>query len=95
NEVCSVKILNVRPNQKFSFQKHKKRDEYWRVVEGNCIIWLGRKKIKAKQGDEFFVKKGQLHRVEALAKMAKVLEISFGKFDPKDIIRAEDDYGRA
>jgi len=95
NKVCSVKILNVKPRQKFSFQKHKHREELWRVIEGNCKIWLGKKKIRAKPGDEFFVKKGQLHRVEALTKTAKVLEVAFGKFDPKDITRSEDDYGRA
>ncbi|MBU0906942.1 MAG: phosphomannose isomerase type II C-terminal cupin domain [Nanoarchaeota archaeon] len=94
NEVCSVKILNVKPGQKFSFQKHKRREEFWRVVEGGCRVWLGGKKIRAKAGDEFFIKKGQLHRIEALKDTAKVLEISFGKFDPKDIIRVEDDYGR-
>jgi mannose-6-phosphate isomerase-like protein (cupin superfamily) len=94
NEVCSVKILNVRPHQKFSFQKHKHREEFWRVVEGKCKIWLDNKKITSKPGDEFFIRKGQLHRVEALSKFAKVLEISFGKFDPKDIVRVEDDYGR-
>jgi mannose-6-phosphate isomerase len=94
NEICSVKILNVKSRQKLSLQKHKHREEFWRVVEGECRVWLGNKKIKARAGGEFFIKKGQLHRIEALAKTAKVLEISFGKFDPKDIVRVEDDYGR-
>jgi len=94
NELCSVKILNVKPRQKFSLQKHKKRDELWRVIDGNCRIWLEKRKIRAKPGDEFFVTRGVLHRIEALSKTAKVLEVSFGKFDPKDIIRVEDDYGR-
>jgi len=94
NEASSVKILNVKPGRKFSFQKHKKRDEFWRVIEGNCRVWLGKKKIKAAPRDEFFIKKGQLHRIEALSKTARVLEISFGKFDAKDIVRVEDDYGR-
>ncbi len=95
NKICSVKIINVKPRQKFSLQKHKKRKEFWRVIEGNCIVWLGGKKIRAKPGDEFFISAGKLHRIEALSKTAKVLEISFGKFDPKDIVRVEDDYGRA
>jgi mannose-6-phosphate isomerase len=94
NEVSSVKILNVKPRSKFSLQKHKKRKEFWRVIEGDCIVWFGKKKIKAKVGDEFFIKPGTLHRLEALSKTAKVLEISFGKFDKKDITRLEDDYGR-
>lgn len=95
NEISSVKILNVKPHQKLSLQKHKHRKEFWRVIEGNCRIWLGNRKISAKPGDEFLITAGKLHRVEALSTTAKVLEISFGKFDAKDIVRVEDDYGRA
>lgn len=94
NKLCSVKILNVKPRQKFSLQKHNHRSEFWRVLEGDCIIWLGNKKIKAKSGDEFFISTGKLHRIEALSKTAKVLEVSFGKFDKNDNTRVEDDYGR-
>lgn len=94
NKMSSVKILNVKPHKKFSLQKHKHREEFWRVLEGNCIIWFGNKKIKAKPGDEFVIKKGKEHRVEALSKTAKILEISLGKFDKKDIKRLEDDFGR-
>lgn len=95
NEMSSVKILNVEPGQKFSLQKHRHRGEFWRVLEGKCVVWLGHKKIKAKPGDEFVIKHGQAHRIEALSERAKVLEISFGKFDKKDIKRIDDDYGRA
>jgi len=95
NEPCSVKILNVKPRQKFSLQKHKHRKEFWRVLEGNCVIWFGSRKVKARAGDEFWIPAGKLHRVEALSKAVKVLEISLGKFDSKDIFRAQDDYGRA
>lgn len=94
NEISTVKILTVKPKQRFSLQYHKNREEFWKVIEGNCIIWLGKKKIKAKVGDEFVIPKKTLHRVEALSKTVKVLEISFGKFNKNDIIRVEDDYGR-
>ena len=36
-----------------------------------------------------------VHRIEGLSKEAHVLEISFGKFDEKDIVRVEDDFGRS
>lgn len=35
------------------------------------------------------------HRLEALAGGVSFLEISFGKFDEKDEVRVEDDFGRA
>ncbi len=95
NKKASVKILHVAPGKKFSLQKHKYRREVWVILEGPCRIWLGRRKIRAKKDDEFVIKPGQLHRVEGLSKEAKVLEISSGKFDRKDIVRVEDDFGRA
>ena len=95
NEVSSVKVLTVKPKQKFSLQKHKTRAEFWRVLEGPAKVTVGKKTVRAKKGDEFLVKKGQLHRIEAYSKTVKVLEISLGKFNEKDIIRVEDAYGRA
>ena len=95
NEVSTVKILTVDPGKRNSLQKHKWREEFWKVLEGHVHIWIGNKKIEAKRGDEFMIKKGQLHRLEGLSKEAKVLEISFGKFDENDIERIEDDFGRA
>ena len=94
NEKTTVKILTFKPRQKLSLQSHKNRKEFWKVIEGNCVIWIGRKKVKAKPGQEFFVRKGQMHRVEALGKTVRVLEISFGKFDENDLKRVEDIYGR-
>ncbi|MBS3099212.1 phosphomannose isomerase type II C-terminal cupin domain [Candidatus Pacearchaeota archaeon] len=93
NEISSVKILYVKPGRKLSLQKHKNRSEFWKVLE-SVKVWIGNKKIEAIKGDEFMIKKGQLHRLEGLKKTGSVLEISFGKFDENDIERIEDDYGR-
>jgi len=94
NERVSVKIINVNPKKRLSLQKHKYRGEFWRILEGDVRVTKGNKKMIVKEGDELFVKKGVLHRIEALNKPIKVLEISFGKFDKNDITRVEDDYGR-
>ena len=94
NSKCTVKILTVKPHSKTSLQKHHNRAEFWKVIDGNCMIWIGNRKTRAKVGDEFMIKKNQLHRLEGLSVEGKVLEISFGKFDEKDIVRVEDDYNR-
>ena len=94
NEISTVKILTIKPKQKFSLQYHKNRKEFWRILDGNCKVTLGKKQIKAKPGDEFLIPKKTNHRIEAYSKPVKVLEISFGKFDEKDIKRIEDIYGR-
>ena len=95
NEVSTVKILTVEAGKRNSLQRHRYREEFWKIIEGECKVQIGNKKINPEKGDEFVIKKGQLHRLEGLKKEAKILEISFGKFDEKDIERIEDDYGRA
>ena len=85
NESSTVKILTIKPRQEFSLQYHKYRDEFWRFLDAPAIIRIGRKTIKAKKGDEFFI---------PMRKEVNILEISFGKFDERDILRIKDKYGR-
>ena len=94
NEKSTVKILTIKPKQKFSLQYHKNREEFWLFLDGPAKVTIGKKIIKAKKGDEIFIPKKTLHRIEALSKPVHVLEIAFGKFRENDIIRIEDIYGR-
>jgi len=94
NEVSTVKILTIKPWQKFSLQFHKGREEFWRFLDNPAKVTIGRKTFRMKKGDEVKIKRGQLHRVEAFSKSVNVLEISLGKFNEKDIVRVEDVYGR-
>ena len=94
NELSTVKILVVKPKQAFSLQYHKKRQEFWKVLDGKCKITIGKDVVNAKPGDEFIIPKKTNHRCMALGKEVKILEVSFGKFDEKDIVRLEDKYGR-
>lgn len=94
NEKSTVKILEVKPKQKFSLQYHKKREEFWKVLDNPVKITLGKKTFKANPGDEIFIPRKTLHRAEALSKPVRILEISFGKFYEDDIVRIEDVYGR-
>lgn len=95
NEKVSVKILNVKPRQRLSLQFHKNRSEFWRVLDNEVKITLGKRIFTAKKGQEISIPKKTLHRVQALAKPARILEIAFGKFDKHDIVRIEDDYNRS
>ena len=36
---CKVKELTVEPNKSLSMQKHKKRNEFWLVSEGSCVVY--------------------------------------------------------
>lgn len=94
NKKCTVKILSVKPKGILSLQKHKKRKELWYfLTEG--YVQLGDKKKKIKKGGIVQVKKNQAHRIFAKNKKVNVLEIAYGDFDLKDIVRIEDAYGRA
>jgi len=94
NEKSTVKILTINPRQSPSVQKHKNRNELWVMLDNPAKITLNNKTFKAKKGDEIIIKKGQVHTAEAYSKPLRILEISFGKFDEKDITRLKDKYGR-
>jgi len=94
NDPTTVKIIIVNPNEEFSLQYHKNREEFWRVLSGNPTITIGDKEFTAKKGDEFIVEKGENHRISAEDTEARILEISFGEFDENDIVRLKDKYGR-
>ena len=50
--------------------------------------------MKKVKGDEVLISRGENHRIEAYSKPVNILEISFGNFSEKDVVRIEDDYGR-
>jgi len=93
NKRCSVKLISVKPKGVLSLQKHKKRKEMWYFLTPG-FVQIGNKKKAVKKGETVNVKKGQLHRLFAKNNKVEILEISYGKFNEKDIIRVEDKYGR-
>ena len=94
NEISTVKILTIKPKQQFSLQSHKNRKEFWIFLDNPAKVTIGNKTLKTKKGDEMIIPKKTKHRIQAYNKPVRVLEISFGKFDEKDIVRTEDVYGR-
>lgn len=95
NEVSTVKILTVKPNEMLSLQSHKKRAEFWHVISGSGIVEIGGIKKNAIIGDEYEILIGEKHRLGAGPDGVQVLEIAIGDFDEDgDIIHYEDKYGR-
>lgn len=94
NQKCTVKILEVNPNQMLSKQSHKNRDELWVILDKGLRVELDDKVINPIPGDEIVIKRNMKHRLASLGKKARVLEIAFGDFDEDDIVRFEDNYGR-
>jgi mannose-6-phosphate isomerase-like protein (cupin superfamily) len=98
NKPCTVKILYIKKKEILSLQFHKFREEFWYVISGKIRVTVGKnlnklKKTTLKEGQFISIPKKFLHRIEGLT-LAKVLEISIGKFKERDEIRIEDKYGR-
>jgi mannose-6-phosphate isomerase-like protein (cupin superfamily) len=94
NEKSTVKILHVKKGEEFSLQYHIHREEFWHVLKGSPSVVIGEEIFHPKEGEEFTVKPGTLHRISAPDDDVFVLEISDGEFDENDIVRIEDKYNR-
>lgn len=90
-----LKVITVKDGERTSLQHHERRKETWLVVEGTICATVGDKEICAHVGDIVTVLPLERHRIHAQGGDAKLVEISLGKFSEDDIVRHEDDYGRA
>ncbi len=95
NERSTVKVIMVRPGHILSEQRHRDREELWVVLDDGLEVQIGGITTLASVGDEFFVSKGETHRMSCVGNdPCRVLEVAFGRFDEDDIERLSDDYGR-
>lgn len=93
--VSSLKIITVNPGGLLSLQYHKRRSEYWVVLDAGLEITLGEKTWQPQAGEEIFIPAGTPHRLKGLGPQpARVMEMWLGDSSEDDIIRLEDVYGR-
>jgi mannose-6-phosphate isomerase len=96
-EDFKVKRIDVSPGKRLSYQKHFKREEHWEIVRGKGRATIDGKDFALKSGDCINIKKESLHRIENIGHEALVfIEVQRGEyFGEDDIVRVEDDFGRA
>lgn len=94
NEPTTVKFLRVEAGQQLSLQRHKKREEYWRVIEGTGVADVNDIQREIVVGDTVEIPQGATHRLRGGISGITVLEIALGEFDENDIERLDDIYGR-
>jgi hypothetical protein len=76
-------------------QYHNERRELWIPLDNNALVTVANKTWNPKKFDEIFIETKQVHRLSCGENgPAFVMEISFGLFDEKDIVRIEDDFHR-
>jgi len=92
-----VKRIEVLPGKRLSYQKHAQRAEHWFVVEGTAKVTLDGGEHIVESGRAIDIPKGAAHRVENPGETNLVfIEVQRGAYlGEDDIVRLEDDFGRA
>ena len=97
NDYSQSKIIKVLPGGTLSLQEHKKREEYWVIINGIGEVVLGESIKRVESGDFVYVPKGCKHRLKNISKDINLMiaEVQLGEyFGEDDIIRYDDIYGR-
>ena len=94
----NLKTIYLKARMRVSLQYHHHREEWWLLVSGDAQATTGRGKdsqtVELKRGEVFHVEKKQIHRLSSKLG-GTVVEVAYGEFDENDIVRLEDDHGRA
>ena len=92
-----VKQIVVRPGRRLSYQMHARRSEHWFVVRGTGVVTLNDASIAVGPGTAVDIALGASHRIENTGEVDLVfVEVQHGEyFGEDDIVRLEDDFGRA
>ncbi len=92
-----VKRIEVRPGARLSYQRHERRAEHWFVVRGTGRVVLDGDVVELAAGQAVDIPAETAHRIENPGDETLVfIEVQHGTyFGEDDIIRLEDDYGRA
>lgn len=92
-----VKRVTVLPAKRLSYQKHSNRNEHWSVISGSALVTIDGKDTLLEAGQAIDIPREAAHRVSNPGQSPLVfIEIQRGSYlGEDDIIRLEDDYGRA
>jgi len=94
---AKVKRITVDPGQRLSYQLHHRRAEIWTVVGGTATVTIDGVDNVVRPGEVIAIPTGTAHRVRNDGATPLVfIEVQTGSyFGEDDIVRLEDDYGRA
>jgi mannose-6-phosphate isomerase-like protein (cupin superfamily) len=92
-----VKRIVVLPGKRLSYQRHARRSEHWFIIAGAPRVTLDGTQLDLVAGQSVDIPVGTDHRIENPGTTDVVfIEVQHGEyFGEDDIVRLEDDYGRA
>lgn len=91
-----VKLIEVDPRNRMSYQLHSRRQEQWTVIYGELTVVLNDVEITLTPGQSINIPLGAKHRAwNKTNTPVRFVEVQTGSyFGEDDIIRYEDDYER-
>jgi mannose-6-phosphate isomerase-like protein (cupin superfamily) len=92
-----VKRIEVKAGKRLSYQRHARRAERWVVVRGTARVTLDGSDTDLGVGEAVHIPVGTAHRVENPgSELLVFVEVQTGDYlGEDDIVRLEDDFGRA
>ncbi|WIY51554.1 mannose-1-phosphate guanylyltransferase/mannose-6-phosphate isomerase [Devosia sp. YIM 151766] len=92
-----VKRLFVKPGKKLSLQKHHHRAEHWIVVRGTAEVTVDGAITALTENQSIYLPLGCAHRLSNPGKIdLELIEVQTGSYlGEDDIVRIEDEFGRA
>ncbi len=96
-ETFKVKRIEVLPGKRLSYQKHARRSEHWYMVAGTATVTLDDVEHTLVAGQAIDIALGAAHRIANPGdELLVFIEIQRGDyFGEDDIVRLQDDFGRA
>jgi mannose-1-phosphate guanylyltransferase / mannose-6-phosphate isomerase len=92
-----VKRIGVKPGASLSLQKHHHRAEHWIVVKGTAEVTRGNDTFLLTENQSTYIPIGEIHRLKNPGMVElEIIEVQSGSYlGENDIVRFEDNYGRA
>jgi mannose-1-phosphate guanylyltransferase len=92
-----IKRIEVKPGARLSLQMHHHRSEHWIVVSGMARVVNGERELFVNTNESTYIPAGYNHRLEnpGLLNLVMIEVQSGGYLGEDDIVRFEDNYGRA
>jgi mannose-1-phosphate guanylyltransferase/mannose-6-phosphate isomerase len=92
-----VTRITVKPGATLSLQMHHHRAEHWIVVSGTAEVTRGEEVILLSENQSTYIPLGVTHRLKNPGKLPlELIEVQSGSYlGEDDIVRFEDQYGRA